>query len=239
MIATPEQAAAAGTHIIVLHGALGAADQCAALTTELAPHGRLHVLELEGHGSTPGAGRPFRIEWFADNVLAAIEARAIPPAAFFGYSMGGYVALWLARHHAERVTRVVTLGTKLRWSPEFSARERLLLDPSTIRGKVPKFAEQMARRHVAMGWEAVVDATSEMMGWMGTNAPLGEADLRSIPHPVRLVVGDRDGTVSIDECVEASRWLPAGELEVLPRTAHPFERVAIPRLARSVTEFLA
>jgi pimeloyl-ACP methyl ester carboxylesterase len=134
---------------------------------------------------------------------------------------------------------VVTLGTKLRWSPELAARERSLLDASAIRAKVPKFGEQLERRHVALGWEAVVDATAEMMEWMGGNAPLREEDLRAITHPVRLMVGDRDVTVSLDECGEAVRWLPAGELEVLPRTPHPFERVSIPRLARSVSEFLA
>jgi pimeloyl-ACP methyl ester carboxylesterase len=240
VIATPEQAAThEGPHVIVLHGALGAADQCAALAAELVPRARVHVLELEGHGSTRGAGRPFRVEHFAGNVLASIEDGGIPPAAIFGFSMGGYVALWLARHHPGRVTRVVTLGTKLRWSPELAARERSLLDPAAIRARVPRFAEQLARRHVARRWEEVVGDTSEMMEWMGVNAPLGESDLRVIAHPVRLMVGDRDATVSVEESAEASRWLPAGELEVLPRTPHPFERLEVPRLARSVAEFLA
>ena len=63
--------------------------------------------------------------------------------------------------------------------------------------------------------------------------------LRAITIPVRLAVGDRDATVSIDECVEGRALLAQGELEVFPATAHPLERVSLPRLGRSVIDFLA
>jgi hypothetical protein len=33
------------------------------------------------------------------------------------------------------------------------------------------------------------------------------------------------------------RALPNGELEVYPRTPHPFEKVSVDRLARSLIEF--
>ena len=47
--------------------------------------------------------------------------------------------------------------------------------------------------------------------------------LRVVTHPVRVMVGDRDATVSVEESAAVARILPAGELAVLPRTPHPID----------------
>jgi pimeloyl-ACP methyl ester carboxylesterase len=87
------------------------------------------IVELEGHGATPLRDRPLRIESFADAVLAAMDGANVGPADVFGYSMGGYIALYLAATSPDRVQRVATLATKLAWTPEVAARECALLDP--------------------------------------------------------------------------------------------------------------
>ena len=51
-------------------------------------------------------------------------------------------------------------------------------------------------------------------------------------------MGDRDTMVSIEETLDAYRALPAGELEVLPATPHPMERVDLHRLTLSLVGFL-
>jgi hypothetical protein len=43
--------------------------------------------------------------------------------------------------------------------------------------------------------------------------------------------------VSLDECATAVRQLPNGELEVHPRTPHPFEKAPVDRIANSLLEF--
>lgn len=227
------------TPIICLHGALGSRVQLAPLAHRIASDGTVHLPEFAGHGATP-LPSPWllRVEALAAGVLAHMDHAGIATARFFGYSMGGYVALWLARHHPARVARVVTLATKLHWTVRGAAREAAMLDPATIRAKVPAFADRLAEAHTAMGWEALLGVTAEMMTWMGENAPLTEEEMRAIPRPVRIIVGDRDVTVSVEECARARGWIADAELEVLPRTPHPFERVPIDRLAASVREFL-
>lgn len=225
---------------ILLHGALGSRAQLAPLAARLAPDRDAHPMELAGHGATalPSEG-VLRVDRLAEAILVQMDGAGISTADFFGYSLGGYVALWLARHHPERVRRIVTLATKLHWTVGGASREVEMLDPATIRAKVPAFAERLAATHVAIGWEELLGAAAEMMTWMGENAPLTEETLRAIRHPVRHIVGDRDATVSVEECVRARGWLADAELEVLPRTPHPFERVPIERLAASVHEFLS
>lgn len=225
--------------LLLLHGALGDRRQLAPLVDRLAPHLAVESLDFEGHGERAPADRPLRIEHFAENVRAHLAARGAERAAIFGYSMGGYVALALAAASPDRVARVMTLGTKFRWTPDVAAREARMLDPRRMEEKVPHFARALAERHTAAGWEQVLAGTREMMHALGAHPLLDDAALGRIAVPVRVGVGDRDATVSVEESAAVARLLPAGELEVLPHTPHPFEKVAVERLARSIVEVLA
>ncbi|MBC7896149.1 MAG: alpha/beta fold hydrolase [Cytophagaceae bacterium] len=154
--------------LLLLHGALGDRAQLSPLARLLAEWYDVHAIELEGHGTTPIPGDAYDLARFRDNVRHAMAERGMERAAIFGYSMGGYVALSLAAESPDLVSAIVTLGTKLAWSPEAAARETSRLDPVAIRAKVPKFADLLERRHAgAGGWElalargdvAVVPAT--------------------------------------------------------------------------------
>ena len=238
--ADPEPAAAP-TPLVLLHGALGSAAQFDALRAAIA---RLtsgvvvHAPDFEGHGAAPPRDRPFRAGAFAETVRALLDAHAVERASLFGYSMGGYVALALAAASPERVARVMTLGTKFRWTPEVAEREARMLDPRRMEEKVPHFARALAERHTGAGWEQVLAGTREMMHALGERPDLDDATLGRIAAPVRVGVGDRDATVSVEESAAVARLLPAGELEVLPRTPHPLEKAPVERLARSIVEFL-
>jgi pimeloyl-ACP methyl ester carboxylesterase len=227
--------------LILLHGALGTSAQLDPLAERLrAASLAVHALDFEGHGLGAPGGRPYRIEHFAGNVLEALERlRHAPPPCLFGYSMGGYVGLHLARHLPDRVAGVFTLGTRPWWTADVAEREVAQLDPDTIRAKVPRFAALLEARHGAAGWPAVLGRTAEMMRALGDRPPLGEADFAAIETRVRIGVGDRDATVSVEESARLARLVPDAELEVFPRTPHPIERVSWDRLARSVQEFAA
>jgi len=226
-------------HLLLLHGALGASVQFAPLRPLLTEHYNLHLLDFEGHGSAPLAARPFRIEYFADNVLTYLGHHAIEQIDIFGYSMGGYVALYLATIAPTRVARIATLGTKFRWDPQTAAREVALLNPERIAAKVPHFAQALAERHPTTGWKTVVHKTAELLQALGEHNVLETTNLQTIPHPVRICVGDRDTTVSLEESVEVYRILPQGELAVLPQTPHSLEKVVWTRVAHALTDFFS
>ena len=227
----------AGTPLLLLHGALGDANQLAPLAARLGSDRRVLCLEFEGHGGSPLRNRPLRIESLSETVIEALDERGIARADLFGYSMGGYVALHLAATVRDRVSRVATLATKLGWTPEIAVRECAMLDAATIRTKVPKFATALDARHTGAGWERLLAETADMLRDLGARPRLTDDVLATIEQPVRIAVGDRDTTVTIDECAAAVRRLPNGELEVHPRTPHPFEKAPIDRVARSLEEF--
>jgi pimeloyl-ACP methyl ester carboxylesterase len=220
-----------------VHGALGDVRQLAPLAERIGDTIRVATIELPGHGTT-AADSPLRIEAFAQAVLRDMDRLGIAQSDFFGYSMGGYVALYLAAMAPDRVARVATLATKLAWTPEVASRESAMLDAATIRAKVPKFAAALEARHTGLGWETLLLRTSEMMHELGRQPVVSGELLGRIAQPVRIAVGDRDATVTIDECVVAVRQLANGELEVHPRTPHAFEKAPVDRIARSLQEFL-
>ena len=223
--------------VLLLHGALGAAATMAPLAERLTPHFTVHGLDFRGHGASPDPGVPLTMELLAEQVAAYVTAHGLAPARIFGHSLGGYVALQLAEARPALVSRVATLAMKLAWTPEISAQMRRQFDPATIRARAPRVADALAALHTGMGWEHLLPATSTMLDDLGARPRLTRDVFARITHPVRLGIGDRDTMVTIEETLDAYRALPAGELEVLPATPHPMERVDLDRLSRSLVAF--
>jgi pimeloyl-ACP methyl ester carboxylesterase len=222
--------------LILLHGALGSRDQFAALAPMLQDRYDLHALNFEGHGGAALPDRPFRIEHFVENVQSYIAEHAIASAHFFGYSMGGFVACAISKSQPQLVQSIATLGTKFYWDAETATREVALLDPQTIKTKVPKFAQALAQRHGAQ-WETVLLRTQDLLWSLAERGGFAPQDAATIQQRVRVMLGDRDATVTLAESHAIFQALPRGEFEILPATPHPFEKVSSARLAQSLLDF--
>jgi pimeloyl-ACP methyl ester carboxylesterase len=223
--------------LLLLHGALGTGDQFASLLPHLEADFQLHRLDFEGHGSRPSPHDTFHNDNFVANVRDYLHEQNLSNVDIFGYSLGGYVACTLAHSDPTLVKRIVTLSTKFLWDEATVRREVKLLDVETIKAKVPQFAQTLAARHVAEGWEKVVNRTQDLL-WSNTETGgLTPEFMAALPHPIRLIVGDRDHTVSLSESVTIYQALAQGQFEVLPNTPHPFEKVSSERLAVSLREF--
>jgi len=225
-------------HLLLLHGAIGAKDQLQPLAGLLQNDFTIHTLNFSGHGDSPGLDS-FSIAAFADDVIEYLSKHDIERIDIFGYSMGGYVALFLARHFSERVGRVFTLATKFEWTPEIALRETKMLDAVKIAEKVPAFAKQLELRHQLNDWATVLSKTADMMLAMGENNPLQITDFSEIAHKVQIGIGDKDMMVTLEESIAMYRELPNADFLVLPHTPHPLEKVDAQRLAFEIKTFFA
>lgn len=227
-------------HLLLLHGAIGAKDQLLPLGESLANDYYVHRLNFTGHGGEALPDQPWSIELFAQQVLTYIETYV--PAGetlhLFGYSMGGYVGMYINRHYPGKFVKTITLATKFHWDEAGATKEVQMLNPETILQKLPGFAEQLAKRHAPQDWKVVMEQTANMLLAMGKDNPLKPDDYPQITTPCLLLLGDRDKMVTLDETVNVYKQLPAGQFGVLPGTAHALEQVDTRQLSHLIKKFL-
>lgn len=225
-------------HLLLLHGAVGASDQLVPLKERLETEFNVHVLNFSGHGGRSFGAESFSIETFAAEVTDFLQESGLEKPHIFGYSMGGYVAMYLARHFPDRVGKVVTLATKYYWDEATATREMKMLDADIIEKKVPAFAAALKQRHHPNDWHEVLERTKAMLGELGRRPALAESDYAAIENEVLLLLGDKDKMVTTDETFTVYRALPHAALGMLPHTQHPIEQANIDALTFLIKQFL-
>jgi pimeloyl-ACP methyl ester carboxylesterase len=226
-------------HIVLLHGAIGAKDQLVPLANELSAEFHVHYFSFAGHGGEPMPPEGFSIELFAKQLLDYLDANKLSQVHLFGYSMGGYVAMYLAKHYPERVIKLVTIATKFQWDESIAAREVKMLDPQKLEEKVPAFAKELQQRHGTQAWQTVLQKTASLLFSLGKNNVLKPEDYASLMVPCLLLLGDRDKMVTLEETVAVYKQLSNARLGVLPATPHPLEQVNVKRLGFEIRQFMS
>lgn len=177
--------------ILLLHGLLGTASQHFPRVIEwLRPRFRVIGLSLRGYGQSEPKPRDFPPNFYdrdALDVLAFIDALALPPCHILGYSDGGETALVAAGRAPDRFLSVATIGATGFLSP--TVRERAqngMGDGSWI---------TPAERAL----HGIPDSATFVKGWRDSFVGMidsgGDLSLRNadkITAPMVLLLGDRD-----------------------------------------------
>jgi pimeloyl-ACP methyl ester carboxylesterase len=228
--------------LLIVHGALGSAEQMAPVADAARAHemfAAVDVLELPGHGRTPALGdAAFSMPAFADVIATRVRELAPQRVLVFGYSMGGYAALLAEQQQPGLVAGIVTLGTMLAWTPEVAEAGARRLNPEGMRAKVPAFADALAARHAeAGGWELTLTRTAAVLRALGEAPPLTTTSVAQVAAPVRLLVGSRDDSVTLEESQRFAEAMPQAEAVLLEGVPHPIEKVPLDVLLQQLTDF--
>lgn len=222
--------------LLLLHGAISSGRQFTGLSSFLNEEFEVHTPDFPGHGGEEIPDR-FSVQEFAKYILHYLDESKIAEASVFGYSMGGYVALYLAVHWPEKISNIFTLATKLEWTEDIAESEAAQLSPQKILEKVPAFADTLREIHSPQDWKKVLEKTSEMILDLGKRPLLCEKEFQQIKIPVTVAVGEQDKMVSVAESKNAVTHLPDGQFLLLPSTPHPFEKVNQEMLAAYLNDF--
>jgi 3-oxoadipate enol-lactonase len=170
-------------------------------------------------------GRGASIDAWAAQLLGEIEG----PFVAVGASMGGYLALALARRAPERVVGLVLVGSRAGADTEERRRFRDELADSLRRDGVPEDLDtEMAAEELAVAQEAMRDRPD----LSGVAASFG--------GPLLVCVGEADDIVSVEEARSIADSALDGSLEVFEGAGHllsveqpdPFNAVLEEFLAR-------
>ncbi len=113
--------------LLLLHGwTVGADLNFFAVYEQLARAYRVIALDHRGHGRGMRSNEPFSLEDCADDAAALLEVLEVKPGRTIalGYSMGGPVALLLARRHPGVVSALVSQATALEWRATLADRSK-------------------------------------------------------------------------------------------------------------------
>jgi pimeloyl-ACP methyl ester carboxylesterase len=244
--------------LVLLHGV--GADRREWLLTlpALARRRRVIALDLLGHGlsSKPtGPGVVYRLSLLAESVVNAIEALPDAPRCvdLLGHSLGGGVALQVARRCPRLVDRLVLvnsaglpvgralspLAMSLPFVPaSYEDSKRLLetsVDVKLFHHPLVVFASSHYKRR-AKNRAQLMSLLSGMAAGVDALSP---RELAHVRHPTLVLWGDRDRIFPLATGRALSEALPNARLEILPRCGHvpPTERPV--SFVRRVEAFLA
>lgn len=228
--------------LVLLHGWGLGPQVWTGLVRHLPPGLRVRTPALPGHGGA--AARSQTLEAWGDALLPELPDGAV----VCGWSLGGLVALDLARRHPHKVARLVLIGT----SPCFVTRADTARAPwphglaaSTVAGFIEDFAHDPAatlRRFVAL--QALGDARRRTVSnaLNAALADIGQCDpaaldvglrlladsdqrpaLADVRQPVQLIHGAGDALMPVAAAEWLATQLPDARLARLDDCGHaPF-----------------
>jgi pimeloyl-ACP methyl ester carboxylesterase len=203
-----------GRPLVLLHGAFG----WATVYPTLAKDRQVIAVELQGHGHTADIDRPLTVEQMADDTAALVKELNIEQADFFGYSMGGIVALGVAIRHPNLVRKLAINGSYAgkmadAFEPGMFKQFQSLPDdfaPPILKEPYDKVAPDPKQ------WPTLVAKIKKMgLEFKGFT----REELKGIKAPVLITFGDRDGTRP-EHAVEMFRLIPNSQLAIIPGADH-------------------
>jgi pimeloyl-ACP methyl ester carboxylesterase len=243
-----EQGDTDGHPIIFLHGWPDSWFSFSRVLPLLPPQLRAFALDQRGFGESERPDDGYRIQDFAADVVAFLDAFAIERATLVGHSFGTFVTRQVAITHPERVARIVLIGTgRATGNPvlqEVQAGLKTLDDPvpavfarefqaSTAYAPVPEaFFEQIIAESLKLParlWREVFDSIL---------AYDDEERLKRITRPTLLIWGDHDALFPREHQDRLVAAISGARLRIYEETGHCPNWERPDRVAADLREFL-
>jgi len=221
--------------ILLLHGALGSEIQLINVFKDITGYD-YQTFNFSGHGGKAFIDN-FSIDGFANELKEYVEVNNLFGIDVFGYSMGGFVALYLASKYQNLLGRIFTLGTMLNFGEESINKEIQKLNVEKIKEKIPHYAELLKQRHFPNNWEILVVKFKEMLINMKNNQKYDIYNFSKIENIVMLALGDSDDTADLQSTINARKIIKNSSLLVIPDCQHPIEKVNKLRLKFELDNF--
>lgn len=225
--------AGAGPAIVFLHGLPFHKGLWSRNMDSLSHRWRAIAPDLRGFGESGLPEGEASVDAYADDVAALIEHWGTGPVVLAGHSMGGYVALALARRRPELLRGLVMVASRATADTEDAAANRRAV-AARLRTENPAFvADSMAPKMLPTGQRdpsvlAQVRSLMEPLRADGiahaqlalASRPDSTPSLGSISCPALVVAGERDAVVPLSESGIFAANFANGRLEVIEGAGH-------------------
>lgn len=215
---------------------------------------RLLAPDLRGHGESEAIPGPYPMDMLAEDCLTLLDSLGVKqPAVVCGLSMGGYVALSLARNHPNRLAGLILAATRAGADsaegktnreklaarvrengiqPVIEAMLPKMLSPRTYDTN-PALVEQVRGIMEETSPEGAVAALLGMRDRPDSTPLLGRLDL-----PALIVHGADDQIIPVAEAEAMHAAIKGSRLEILPNAGHLLNMEQAGLFNQAVQEFL-
>ena len=221
----------AGPALVLLHGFPFSGAMWRPQVADLSKRCRLIVPDLPGLGHSEPISNPHLARW-ADHVVVLLEQLRVTKAVVAGLSMGGYVALALARRHPSLLTGLILANTRAAADDEAARLRREQTAQAVLAGGsailvaqlLPKLVSPHAPPSVVAELEALIRA-APATGVADASRAMARRDdstglLKKLAMPVLVITGSEDALIPPAESEQMVAALPRGMLEVIPGAGH-------------------
>ena len=212
----------AGDPLLLLHsGGMSGAEWTPQLA-RFSRHFRVIVPDHLGHGRSPMIAATLTVADMSGAVLALLDHLELAQIAAVGSSLGGAVALWLAIHHPQRISKLVLYRVGYRKDQTTHAGTRSMADPAYWRSV--GMQQWLSDIHQPQGgpdaWQTVIGRVAEALDPATTDHIHDRAALEQIRQPTLLIVGDRDPVAPLAQILEMFAAIPNAGLWIMPYATH-------------------
>jgi pimeloyl-ACP methyl ester carboxylesterase len=223
--------------LLFLHSALSTQNEFNTLSSFYQNRKQI-LLDFPSHGESTSLNSSLTIRMLAESVRDLLDELKIYHADIIGYSMGGYVALELARIAPTMVRSIVSHAMKFYWTDEAikDSLEQLSIDK--IKARSQRGYEILSAMHSANGLENTIVTMRSIIEDF-RDVQLTEEDLQKIQAPLLLSVGDRDDLVSLEEITKLYQSLDPKKtyLAIHPNSPHQIAKLDLNSFTHSIREF--
>ena len=146
--------------LVLLHGLSANAHEFGGLVRAgLAPSFRIIAPDLRGRGRSAQPASGYRMADHARDVLALLDRLGLDRVVLGGHSFGAYLAIFIAAHHPERVSKVIVIDAALRLHPDVGAMLKPSLDRlSRVASSVDAYlANVRAAPYLGGNWDPAIE----------------------------------------------------------------------------------
>lgn len=228
--------------VILLHGA-GTDRMCWPTAIRRLTGQRVIALDLPGHGRSEGVALQ-SIEAYAESVASFMSGLGIYQAAIVGHSMGAAIALTLALHHPERVTRLalISSGTVLEMPPEILTT---LSNPALLKEGIRLMQGVLFGPLADANLQAVVmkkfaEVRSSVLygDWLAYSRFDFRDHVQKIKKPVWVVCGDHDRLTPPYQARYLAQKIKKADLQIIPKAGHILVLEKPDEICRGLMSFL-
>lgn len=224
-----------GFPVILIHGFCESRAMWDPFLSALPEGYRYITPDLPGFGESALPEGDFTIDDIAESVAEWLEQLEINTCIFIGHSLGGYVALSLAKYHSDKLAGIGLFHSTAYADDEAKKDSRSKTITFVEKHGVQRFADSFVEplfhvsnrkdNQLTIVWlKEIVASTDQESLIQYTKAMRDRFDnaqvLKSFKKPVLIIGGEEDPAVPVEKTMEMAELPENCQLELLPMTGH-------------------